>query len=217
MKRLGLRRGLAALGHILTQTRRTLHSSTAYQTYWTGVVEVEGTPGKFVLSPVADEKAPPPGLRPGARHLTVDWRRRQAEGPLSFRMSWIPFLDGGRTPLDKLTEGWVEDRRPVGTVTFPRTDPDTEEARDWAALASEMGANPGHWVHDREDTVLQAATEFGVARSVAYAESQKGRDALPEELYASVFETGRIGPELAEELRRRRAEKDAAGHVSWSP
>ncbi|HZD05786.1 MAG TPA: hypothetical protein VE173_12740 [Longimicrobiales bacterium] len=217
VKRLGLRRGLAGLGHILVQTQRTLLSSSAYQTYWTGVVEVEGTAGKFVFTPGRGGKPSHPGLRPGERHLTEDWRRRQAEDPLTFRMSWIPYLDEGRTPLDKLTEGWTEERRPVGTVTFPRTDPDSDEARAWASLASEMGANPGHWVHDRGDTVAHPATEFGVARSIAYGGSQQGRGALPEELYRSVFETGRIGPELAEELRRRRAAKEEAGHVSWSP
>lgn len=217
VKRLGLRRGLRALGHILAQTRRTLHSSTAYQTYWTGVVEVEGRPGKFVFSPADEVEPPGPGLRPGERHLTRDWRRRQAEGPLVFEMAWIPFVDERRTPLDKLTEDWMEERHPVGRVSFPRIDPDSDEARTWAALASEMGANPGHWVHDRGDTIAHAATDFGVARSIAYRESQAGRSALPEELYETVFATGRVPPELAAELRRRRAEKDEADHVSWSP
>lgn len=217
VKRLGLRRGLRALGHILLQTRRTLHSSTAYQTYWTGVVEVEGRPGKLVFSPTDDRTPPGPGLRPGERHLTEDWRRRQAAGPLVFELSWIPFLDERRTSLEKLTEDWVEERHPVGTVTFPRIDPNTEEARNWATLAAEMGANPGHWVHDREDTVPHPATEFGVARNIAYRESQRGRNVLPEERYEMVFTTGRIPPELATELRRRRSEKDDAGHVRWSP
>lgn len=217
VKRLGLRRGLGALGHILTQTRRTLHSSTAYQTYWTGVVEVEGRPGKLVFSPADDRTPPGPGLRPGERHLTEDWRRRQAAGPLVFEMSWIPFLDERRTPLQKLTDTWAEERYPVGTVTFPRTDPNSEEARDWATLAAEMGANPGHWVHDRADAVPHPATEFGVARSIAYDHSQEGRDVLPEERYEMVFTTGRIPPELATELRKRHSDKDDAGHIRSSP
>lgn len=218
VKRLGLGPALAGLEHILHQTRRTLLAGTACQSYWSGVEEVGGTPGKFVFEPVGGEKPEGPGLRPGERHFTDDWRRRQAEGPLAFTMSWIPFADEERTPLSKLTRGWAEEgRHPVGTVTFPRIDPDTAEARRWATLTSEMGANPGHWVHDREDSVRHPATEFGAARKIAYRESQRGRGALPDEAYASVFEAGRIDEALGAELDRRRAAKALAGHVSWAP
>jgi hypothetical protein len=217
VRRMGLRRGLGALAHIVRQTRRTLLADTAYQTYWTGVVEASGTAGKLVFEPAGGARPGKPGLRPGERHFTVDWRRRQAEGPLDFTVSWIPWRDERHTPLAKLTEGWHEDRHPVATLTFPRVDPDTDESRAWAALASEMGAHPGNWVHDREDSIRHPATEFGAAREIAYRESQRGRGALPEARYASVFQTGRIDDALAAELRRRRADKEGAGHMSWAP
>ncbi len=102
-------------------------------------------------------------------------------------------------------------------MRFPRTDPDTEGARLWATLASEIGANPGHWVHDRENSIAEPATAFTAARKIAYGLSQEGRDALPPEECREVFETGEIGPELARELERRRAEKEEAGHVSRAP
>jgi hypothetical protein len=217
LRRVGMRRGVGALAHILRQTRRTLLADSAYQTYWTGVLEAEGTPGKLVFEPAGGERPGKPGLRPGERHFTADWRRRQAAGPLAFSVSWIPYRDEQHTPLAKLTEGWKEERQPVGTLTFPRADLDSDEALAWATLASEMGANPGHWIRDRADSIRHPGTEFGAAREIAYRDSQRGRGALPEELYASVFETGRIDEALAAELGRRRAAKERAGHVSWAP
>jgi hypothetical protein len=69
-----------------------------------------------------------------------------------------------------------------------------------------MGANPGNWIgnRDRSDESPDGpATEFEAGRSIAYRKSQNGRSALPESLYASVFKSGEISPDLATELIRR--------------
>jgi hypothetical protein len=84
-------------------------------------------------------------------------------------------------------------------------------------LAAEMGGNPGNWIADEAATVREPSTEFGLARQLAYAASQRGRDALPLDAYRDVFATGRIDDELAQELRRRRAAKAHAGHVDQAP
>jgi hypothetical protein len=76
-----------------------------------------------------------------------------------------------------------------------------------------MGANPGNWIHDRDDTVPQPATEFGVARKLAYEKSQAGRDALPESAYAGVFKSGIIEPGLKEILITRRRKKEQERHI----
>jgi hypothetical protein len=216
IRELGIKDGLKGLGHILAQTSRTLRSSTAYQTYWTGIEEVGATAGKFVFEPVRDDNGRR-ALRPGERYLSDEWRERQNRGDVEFRVHWLAFTDETRTPTGELTEPWQQDPRPVGHLVFPRTDPDGEETGLWATLAAEMGANPGNWVHDAGDTIREPATEFGLARKLAYRLSQAGRDFLPEELYAEVFSTGRISPALAEELERRRAAKARAGHVSAAP
>lgn len=214
-KRLGLKRAVQEVGHLLGQTRRTFHSDTAVQAYWTGIVEAGGAPGKFTLVPIHDAPSPE---STGERRLTHEWRVRQAEGDIEFLLFWIPYLDEARTPTEDLTEPWEEEhRRQVGTVTFPRTDPDSEDARLWAILASEIGANPGNWIRDREDTIPEPGTVFTAARKIAYGLSQEGREALPPDAYREVFETGEIGPELARELERRRRGKEEAGHVSWAP
>lgn len=120
--------------------------------------------------------------------------------------------------MRELTERWDEEhKQPVGTVIFPKTDPDSEEAKLWAILASEIGANPGNWVHDKENTIKEPATEFGAARKNAYRISQEGRGALDQKWYQSVFDTRRISAELSQELTRRCAEKEKARHVSWAP
>ena len=216
VRAMGLREGLRTLGHIVDQTLTTARSSTAWQTYWTAVVELGGTAGKFVFIPGRDENQRR-DLRPGERHLSEEWRRRQAVEAIEFHLCWLPFVSQQETSTARLTEPWVEHRQPVGRLTFPQIAPDSEEAALWAALAAEMGANPGNWVHDRDDSIADPGTEFGVARHIVYQISQQGRDALPPADYAEVFATGRMSDALAAELRRRRAAKHAAQHVDSAP
>jgi len=216
VRAMGIKHGLKALGHIVEQTFTTARSSTAYQTYWTGVVEVSGTAGKVVFVPDRDDNALR-DLRPGEHHLTEEWRARQAAGEIVFQIHWLPFISQQETPTDQLTEAWVERRQPIGRLRFPQSEPDSEEAWLWAALAAEMGANPGHWVRDRGARIKHPGTPFGVARQLAYQLSQQGRDVLPEAAYQEVFASGQISEVLAAELRRRRAAKQTAGHVDSAP
>jgi hypothetical protein len=213
-KRMGLLLGGKTLAHIVKQTLRTMRSSTVYQPYWTGVVEVDQTLGKFTLVPARDENRRP-GFRPGERHLSDDWKRRQTAGDLEFGLYWISYLDEDCTPIEHLADPWDEDHKEfVGTVIFPKTDVAAEGARLWAILASEMGAHPGNWVSDKDHAVTQPSTEFGLARQLAYGLSHKARDALDLNWYRTVFSSGEISPELAAELLRRQAAKDAAGHIN---
>lgn len=208
---LGARHGGGIALHVLAQTLRTARSSTAYQPYWTGIVEADGRPGKVRITPIADEN----GLRalsPGERHLTAEWRARQAAGPIVFDLHWLAYVDERATPTADLTEAWEEEAHPIGRLTFPRQDWD-DEARLWAALAAEMGFNPGNWIADQADSVPEPGTAFTCARKLAYRLGQQGRDALPPERYAEVFRTGRIDAELAVILADRRAAGRAAGHV----
>jgi hypothetical protein len=216
-KRLGLIRATGIYLHIGRQTARTVTSSSAVQTYWTGVVEASGTPGKFVFVPAAAVNEHRP-LRPGARYLTVDWVRRSAAGDIVFDVHWIPFISEEKTPLEKTTEAWAEDHAVhVGTVTFPRTEPAAREARLIALLASEMGANPGNWVGARagEPRAAFPGTTFTAGRQLAYARSQEARDVLPVSTYQEFFDSGIIGEALAAELERRQAAKAAAGHAAF--
>lgn len=214
-RRMGLAAALKTVRHLVSQTLRTFHSSSAVQPYWTGVVEIGGTAGKFTLIP--DGPGVPDGSS-GERRLTEDWRTRQAAGDVAFDLLWIPYLDETRTPTAELTEPWKEEhRRPVGQAVFPRSDPASEDARLWADLATEMGVNPGNWIRDRDDTVPEPGTRFGAARRIAYGLSQAGRDALDPARYEEVFRTGRIGEELARELALRVQAKRRIGHVDRAP
>lgn len=216
VRALGMRDGLKALGHVLGQTLTTARSSTAWQTYWTGVVEIGGTAGKFVFVPTVDQNRLR-DLQPGERHLSDEWRARQAAGDVMFRLYWLPFVSQQDTSTTRLSEPWVEQRHPVGQLRFPQIAADSEEAALWAALAAEMGASPSNWVRDKKGGIALPGTEFGIARQIAYQKSQEGRSVLPPADYAEVFETGRIGAALAAELRRRRAAKRAAGHHDSAP
>jgi hypothetical protein len=215
-KRLGFKRATHVYAHVARQTSRTLLSSTAYQPYWTGVVRLGDALGKFALAPTEDLNRHR-SIRPGERYLTEDWRRRNADRALSFRLYWIPYVNEGATPTKRLTDEWSEEHRvEVGNVVFPRTDPDTPRAKLFAILASEMGANPGNWVADRAPAPADStvpSTEFAAARFLAYRASQNGRSALPESTYESVFDSAEITPELEVELARRYRANRASGHV----
>ncbi len=212
VRRIGWVGGIATALHVTKQTSRTARSTTAYQTYWTGIVETGGVPGKFVIEPLRDENGLRP-LEPGERYLSKEWRERQARGPIEFNLHWIPYISEAETPMIALTRPWREQRHLVGRITFPKLEPESEEARSWSALAAEMGANSGNWVRDRANSIPLPGTAFGVARLFAYRKSQDGRGVLPEAGYAHVFQTGTIDADLAAELARRRSDKRRAGHV----
>ena len=115
-----------------------------------------------------------------------------------------------------MTKRWTQQPIPVGQVTFPKLEAADADAPLWAALASEIGANAGNWIADTGNSIAEPGTEFTCARKFAYRNSQAGRGALPEADYAHVFGGAPIGPSLAAELARRRAAKDAAGHVNMT-
>jgi hypothetical protein len=202
--------------HVTGQTARTRRSSSAFPQYWTGIVRARDVLGKFTFVPTA-ATATGHDVARGPKHLSEDWRARQGAGPLEFRLEWIRFLRERETPVNDLTKPWQDGHRVVvGTVTFPKSDPTTREARLTALLASELGANAGNWdeVPDGPRAALPA-TRFTAARSLAYRESQKHRDALPESAYAAFFTDGAISDDLSHELIRRYRDKRAAGH--WVP
>jgi hypothetical protein len=213
---LGLAAGGKVAAHVVRQTLRTAISSTAYQTYWTGIVEVGGAFGKFMFAPASDENRHR-ALRPGERYLTEEWRQRQARGDIAFTLNWLPFLDEQTTSMTELTRRWTQQPVAIGQLTFPKIDAADAGLALWAALASELGANAGNWVADTGNTIAEPGTEFTCGRKLAYRNSQAGRRALPEADYAHVFGGQPIGPTLAAELQRRRAAKSAAGHVNMAP
>jgi hypothetical protein len=201
--------------HVTAQTHRTVRSSSAVQQYWTGIVRAREVLGKFTFVPAID--IPMGEARRAPNHLTQDWRNRQSDGPLQFDLRWIPFVDIRQTPTDDLTTPWAHGQEvSVGTVTFPKTDPDATTSKLTAVLAQELGANQGNWMETSDGPAAALpATRFTAARQLAYRASQQARKVLPEDRYASFFKDGEISQELAEELVRRYQEKQAAGH--WVP
>jgi hypothetical protein len=211
IRRMGLLNGMRAALHVLVQTMPTAVSRTAYQKFWGGIVEAGGATGKIMVAAASDENGW--YLGGGARHLTEEWRARQARGAMHFDLYWLPYIDERATPTVDMTARWEERPQPIGRLTFPKGDLASEEAQLWAALTAEMGVNPANWVSGAGTEAADPGTEFGCARKVAYRMSQEGRGVLPEASYAHVFQGAGIGETLATELRRRRAVKQAAGHI----
>jgi hypothetical protein len=217
IKSRGIAKAERMLALIAQQSERTASPGTAYQSYWTGVVEISGTLGKFTLVPLTSANCLR-AMHPGERYLTRDWARRQSSGDIAFGLYWISYLDERRTSLEDFTQPWSEThKRSVGHLIFPRTDVTTNDARLWAALAAEMGTNPGNWVCDPRDSVREPSTEFGLLRKLAYERSTRGRDALALDAYRTALQTGRIGDELAAELTRRVERKRHLRHLDQAP
>src|SRR5262249_29506304 len=154
---------------------RTVRSTSAYQPYWTGIVRARDVLGKFTFVPTETVAGGDVGTR-GPTHLTRDWRTRQAAGPLTFALRWIPFLDERKTPVADLTTAWAQDQAvTVGTVTFPRIDPEARTSKLTALLASELGANPGNWDETPDGSAASGlpSTRFTAARQLAYQASQQ--------------------------------------------
>lgn len=216
-KRVGMRQASSIFVHLVQQTTRTARSSSVIQSYWTGVVEAGEVAGKFAMVPAADVNRHR-GLRPGPRYLSEDWERRLRGGDIVFHLLWIPFRSESDTPVEKLATAWAQTHAVnVGTITFPQTDPASRDARLLAILASEMGANPGHWVSTRQREPRRAfpGTVFTAARQLAYALSQETRAALPQSAYQQFFDSGgTIGPELERVLLQRLDEKVKTGHAT---
>jgi hypothetical protein len=201
--------------HVTGQTRRTVRSSSAYQQYWTGVVRARDTFGKFTFVPTDPPDQDGHSREP--RQFTDDWKTRIAAGPLAFELHWIPFLNEKETPLDDLTTPWRDGHKVrVGTVAFPQVKTETRQSMLTAFLASELGANPGNWQETTDAPAEQLpSTRFTAARFLAYRLSQRHRQALPDETYASFFEKGEVSDALAETLLARYREKKTAGQ--WVP
>lgn len=204
-RRLGFARAVGIYLHLVRQTARTALSSSAIQQYWTGVVEARTTLGKFTFVPEPQVHGRR-SLRPGARYLSEDWKRRARAANVAFAVRWIPFVNEKETPLVKLSHKWSEvGAVPIGSATFIRAEAGSREERLLPLLASEMGANPGNWVSGREVSSSGfPITTFAAGRQLAYALSQKSRGALPEASYQEFFDSGgTIGPALEAELLRR--------------
>ncbi len=90
IRRMGFSKGLKAVAHLAKQSLPSLSFSSAYVTYWTAVVEVGNTAGKFIFAPtMKDDRSV--AFETGERHLTQDCRERQTRGPVDFSLSWMPF------------------------------------------------------------------------------------------------------------------------------
>jgi hypothetical protein len=217
IKSRGVARAERMLDLIAQKGEHTASGGTAYQSYWTGVVEINGTLGKFTMVPLTSASSLR-AIHPGERYLTRDWARRQSSGDIAFGLYWISYLDERRTSLEDNSQPWSEThKRLVAHLIFPRTDMTTNDATLWAALAAEMGADPGNWVCDAGDSVREPSTEVGLLRKLAYERSNRTRDALPLEAYGAAVQTGRIGDELAAELARRVERKRQLRHVDQAP
>ncbi|MEU8431491.1 peroxidase family protein [Streptomyces sp. NPDC029216] len=127
-------------------TRHTVRS-LALETYWSrGAVLWGGAgPVRYQLRPAGD--APPaPDPSPGdPDHLHHELAERLKRADVVFELYVQRYVDARRTPVEDGTAEWKEGDTPpvrVATLTIPRQDIDSAEARAAAARVEQVAFNP---------------------------------------------------------------------------
>jgi hypothetical protein len=194
--RLGVSKAIRIATHLTRQTLRTSLSRSAYQRYWSGIVEVNGDMGKFTWVPTQAENSLPALIR-GHDCLQQQWQQRQQQAAIEFDLYWITYRNQRATPIQDITRAWREThKQKVATLIFPQRDTTDITSQHWEKLATLMGANPANWVSEKTEKPYQPALAFEMARQQAYQLSQQTRNALDPQIYACVFANGEISDAL---------------------
>ncbi|QES46970.1 peroxidase [Streptomyces venezuelae] len=134
--------------NVVAGTRRTVRS-LALETYWSrgAILWGDHGPVRYQLRPAAD--AP---QAPAASHTDPDYLRRELSDRLRradvvFELCVQRYVDARRTPVEDGAAEWTEQATPVvpvATLTVPRQDIHTAEARACAARVDLLAFNPWH-------------------------------------------------------------------------
>jgi hypothetical protein len=100
----------------------------------------------------------------------------------------------------KITNNW-----PAWSYSLRRTL--IRRSDSLAILAAEMGANPGNWIHDREDAARAQGDGVRECSQNSLPDKSNRQRRAGAVFLSWRFRDGRDRPDLAKELRRRRDSK----------
>ncbi|MEU3909964.1 peroxidase family protein [Streptomyces sp. NPDC029721] len=155
-------------------TRHTVRS-LALETYWSrgAILWGDAGPVRYQLRPAGD--APPaPDPSPGdPDHLHHELAQRLKKADVVFELYVQRYVDASRTSVEDGAAEWKEQDTPpvrVATLTIPRQDIDSAEARAAAARVEQLAFNP--W---NSTEAFRPLGNLNRARKVAYEASSAHR------------------------------------------
>ncbi|MFI8277438.1 peroxidase family protein [Streptomyces sp. NPDC085929] len=156
-------------------TSRTVHS-LALETYWSRGAILWGDQGpvRYQLRPSAPHASPATGpSRTDPDHLHHELAHRLKEADVVFGLYVQRYVDARRTPIEDGATEWTEADAPVvrvATLTIPRQDIDSAQARAAAVRVDQLVFNP--WNTTEE---FRPLGNLNRARKVAYEASSAHR------------------------------------------
>ncbi|MGW9074330.1 peroxidase family protein [Streptomyces yangpuensis] len=160
--------------NVVAGTRRTVHS-LALETYWSrgAILWGDRGPVRYQLRPAAGAPPAPAASGTDPDHLRRELAQRLRRGDVTFELCVQRYVDARRTPIEDGAAEWHEDVAPVvpvATLTVPRQDVDTAEARASAARVDLLAFNPWHTSED-----FRPLGNLNRARKAAYEASSAHR------------------------------------------
>ncbi|MFJ3876486.1 peroxidase family protein [Streptomyces sp. NPDC090077] len=160
--------------NVIAGTRRTV-SSLALETYWSrGAILWGGAgPVRYQLRPAPGAAAAPAGPPAGPDGLRGELAGRLAAGDVVFELCVQRYADPRRTPIEDGAAEWREQDAPVvpvATLTVPRQDVHTAQARAAGARVELLAFNPWHTAEG-----FRPLGNLNRARKLAYEASSAHR------------------------------------------
>ncbi|PKV83249.1 peroxidase family protein [Streptomyces sp. TLI_146] len=134
--------------NVVAGTRRTVRS-LALETYWSrgAILWGDRGPVRYQLRPVADAPAAPAASRTDPDYLRRELSQRLRQADVVFELCVQRYVDARSTPVENGAAEWTEEAAPVvpvATLTIPRQDIHTAEARACASRVDLLAFNPWH-------------------------------------------------------------------------
>ncbi|WP_433226085.1 peroxidase family protein [Actinomadura formosensis] len=149
--------------------------SLALETYWSrgAILWGEAGPVRFRLRPAAGAPAAPPPSQTDPDYLTHEISARLAGSDIVFELAVQRYVDPARTPIEDGAADWADEDAPavpVATLTIPRQDLDTAEARTIAAGVDGIAFDPWNTTDE-----FRPLGNMNRARKAAYEASSAHR------------------------------------------
>lgn len=134
--------------NIVAGTRRTVRS-LALETYWSrgAILWGDRGPVRYQLRPAASAAPAPAASGTDPDYLRRELSQRLRQGDVVFELCVQRYVDARRTPVEDGAAEWQEGVAPVvpvATLTVPRQDVHTAQARAGAARVDLLAFNPWH-------------------------------------------------------------------------
>ncbi|GAA2411184.1 hypothetical protein GCM10010191_20320 [Actinomadura vinacea] len=149
--------------------------SLALETYWSrgAILWGDAGPVRFRLRPAAGASAAPPPSQTDPDYLAHEISARLATSEIAFDLCVQRYVDARRTPVENGAADWNEEDAPVvpvATLTIPRQNLDTADARAVATRIDQLAFDP--WITTEE---FRPLGNLNRARKAAYEASSAHR------------------------------------------